>query len=142
MPAFRLLQADAGELADLAQQAHILEAASPHGVGIFLMLHEQGKVLGDLRFRDIVPVIQMVMGDDHRIHLQQGRYGQRQLDKGVAKMAVGHAFEAGVAPLGGQHGVDEEAGSCVVDEQGGVANLGNLHGVLRFLVGDTASMEG
>ena len=29
-----------------------------------------------------------------------------------------------------------------MDEQGGVANLGNLHGVLRFLVGDTASMEG
>ena len=51
------------------------------------------------------------------------------------QLAVGRSLKPREAALGRQHGIDQEAGAGVVDEQGGIANLGNLHGVLRSLVG-------
>ena len=87
-------------------------SSKPHPlmVSASSMLHEQGRCLG-IAFRDIVPVIQMVMGDDHRIHLQQGRHGQRQLDQGLRRWLLAMPSKPGSSPWG-QHGVDEEAGSA------------------------------
>lgn len=52
-----LLQADTGKFDLLAQQAHIFEATGTYGVGIFLMLHKQRQMLGDLLLSDLVPVV-------------------------------------------------------------------------------------
>ena len=130
MLTFRLLQPYTGKFPRAAQQAHILEAAGAQGIGVLLVLREQGKVLGDQLLRRGIPVIQVVMGHYHGVHLEQGRHGQWQLDQGIAQVTVGCALEAGIGSFGCQHGIDQEAGSGVVDEQGGVANLGDFHGVL------------
>lgn len=71
-----LLQADTGKFDLLAQQAHIFEATGTYGVGIFLMLHKQRQMFGELLLSDRVPVVQVIVGDDHRIHIENLRQGQ------------------------------------------------------------------
>ncbi|MNT18788.1 hypothetical protein D3C72_1540050 [compost metagenome] len=71
-----LVQADAGKFGLLAQQAHILEAAGADAVGILLVLYKQREMLGQQLLRGRVPVIQVIVGDYHRIHIEDLRHGQ------------------------------------------------------------------
>ena len=62
MSAISLLQADAGELATSLSRRTSRSRTGRMVSASFLMLHEQGKVK---RSGDIIPVIQMVMGDNN-----------------------------------------------------------------------------
>ncbi|MNV06743.1 hypothetical protein D3C71_971420 [compost metagenome] len=127
-----LLQVYTGKFGLLAQQADILKATGTNGIGIFLMLYKERQMLGDQRSGGIIPVVRMIVGDNNGIHIDKLIDRQRQLDQWIAQLAVGGALKAGEGTLGREHGVDQKAGAGIVEQQGGVANLGNLHGMVPY----------
>jgi hypothetical protein len=72
-------------------------------------------------------VIRVQVGDDYRIDVQQLVHRYRQPDQRIGEVAVGGARKARVGALLGEQRVDQEALPGVVDDEGGVADLLNVH---------------
>ncbi|MDT4882341.1 hypothetical protein FQZ97_1182840 [compost metagenome] len=128
MLAAGLAQSHPAELGFLAEDAHILETLGANGLGVGSVLHEQRQILGQQLLRRIVPMVEMGMGDDHRIDtLDQVVGGKRKLDQGIAQITAIGVLESRVAAFFGQHGIDKEGGIGVADLYRGIADLLHLY---------------
>ena len=78
-------------------------------------------------------MVRVGMRDDDRISLHHFFNWNWQLYQWVAQVALIGSLKPGVSPFLCQHRVDEEGGSCVVDFDGGIANLLDFNRLGRSL---------
>ena len=128
VPAHGFVQGDPAEIGAFAENAHIKETRRADLGRIPLVLGEHGQVLGQQGPGRLVPVVRVGVGDQDRVHVEQLFQRYRQGHGGVGGLAVHGAGKAGKGALVGEHGVDEEPLAAVVEAQGGVTNLGAVHG--------------
>ena len=118
-----LSEADAfrGKRRDMAK------AQCPHVLGLLLGLHEDRYGLGQGLRRKGVEMIEMVhVGDDDRIHGNDGFHRERQLHQRIGQIVVGRGDgRAGAAR--GEKGIDKEARAAEGDDARCAADLLELH---------------
>jgi len=91
-------------------------------------------VIGDELLGRFVPMVQVVVGHDDRIYDQNLIHGDGKLHCWVHQVIVGRSRKCGECALGRQHRINEKAGACVFDDDGGVADLLKLHGGYLLVV--------
>lgn len=103
------------------------------------VLDEDRHLLGDEPHRGFVPVVDVQMGDDHCIHVEDPVHWRLQRHERVAQVQNLGAGGAQTGPLVGEKGVDQETAVLLGQQKCGVAHLADLHGFLGMIVGRTTS---
>ncbi len=122
-----LRQANALENGVLANDSNIGEALRTNDFGVGFVLHKQGHAFWNQLVLTTVPMVEMRMRHDHRIHALQHilrRHGK--LDERIGQMTANRTFKARIGALFRQHGVDQEDLARVADFRRGVADMLHL----------------
>src|SRR3990167_2405365 len=127
MLTFGFGQRDAFEARGLTEYVDIMEADGLDNQGIRLVLYIDGQRLGEQCLCCLIPVIWMGVRHDDGIYRKNVFHRRHKLNCRVLEMVVGGAGESWVGVFWRQHRVHEESFTGVLNNECGVANLGDLH---------------
>jgi len=111
------------------------KAMTKNSIPILLVLHKDVNRLAQQLIGSIVYVVKVQMGKQYAVYVVDNIFRlHRQVVERVAQLLMVREREWSKRSFTAEHGINEESLSCILDNDGGISNLLNLHNLNGFEV--------